>query len=114
MQQRLAFTLDTNCIIAVDESRPEAAAIRWLADAHACGKADVAVVAIMASERQRCGQWLEGFQTFETRLTSLAWGILDYVIQWLIGVSAFGITPFGLDPHSKISKSVFMIFYFHR
>ena len=46
------FTLDTNCIIAVDESRPEAAAILELARTHQTGRASVGLVAISASERQ--------------------------------------------------------------
>jgi hypothetical protein len=44
------FTLDTNCLIAIDERRPEAASVRTLADAHAAGKANVAVVAMSASD----------------------------------------------------------------
>jgi hypothetical protein len=50
-----SFTLGTNCLIAIDEDRPEAVAVRALADAHAAGKADVAAVAISASEKQSGG-----------------------------------------------------------
>lgn len=59
----LTFTLDTNCAIAIaiGEGRPEAKAIRALADAHARGKANVALVAITASERQKDGEPLESF-----------------------------------------------------
>ena len=71
IRRMLSFTLDTNCIIAVDEGRPEAAAIHRLAEAHARSEADVAVVAIMASERQRHGDWLENFGDFQKRLTRL-------------------------------------------
>lgn len=65
------FTLDTNCIIALDEKRPEAGAVRALVDAHASGKAHVAVVAISASEKQKSGNHLESFVKFQQRLASL-------------------------------------------
>lgn len=66
-----AFTLDTNCIIAVDEERPEAAVIRALAAAHNEGLALVGLVAISASERQKDGGTLENFGTFKERLQRL-------------------------------------------
>ena len=71
-----SFTLDTNCVVAVDECRPEAKAIRVLADAHLNGEADVAVVAIMASEKQRPGHTHENFENFKSRLNSLGLGQL--------------------------------------
>jgi hypothetical protein len=67
----LAFTLDTNCVIALDENRSAAPAIRRLAEAHATGNANVAVVAIMASEKQRAGGYIESFEVFERRLETL-------------------------------------------
>ncbi|MHB8887186.1 MAG: hypothetical protein ACYC5H_19300 [Methylovirgula sp.] len=66
-----SFTLDTNCLIAIDEGRPEAAAVRKLANAHASGIADVAVVAMSASEKQKNGGYLKDFTEFRDRLASL-------------------------------------------
>lgn len=71
------FTLDTNCIIAVDEDRAEAAAVRALADAHASGTAHVAIVAISASEKQKDGKHLESFAEFQQRLAALGLGRLE-------------------------------------
>lgn len=65
------FTLDTNCIIALDEKRPEAEAVRALVEAHASGKAHVAIVAISASEKQKGGGHLESFVEFQQRLATL-------------------------------------------
>jgi hypothetical protein len=65
------FTLDTNCLIAIDEARPETYAVRALVDAHAAGAAHVAVVAIAASERQRSGGYMENFGDFQRRLAVL-------------------------------------------
>src|SRR5262249_2848608 len=69
------FTLDTNCWIAVEENRPEAADIRALANAHAAGVADVAIVAISASEKQKGGRYLRNFEEFQSRLNSLQLGL---------------------------------------
>lgn len=74
------FTLDTNCIIAIDEGRSEAAAIRALADAHTAGTAHVALVAISASERQRDGGLLETFTQFQDRLSALGLGHLELLM----------------------------------
>lgn len=68
----LTFTLDTNCLIALDENRPEAAAVRGIVDAHASGKAQVAIVAISASEKQKGGGHLESFVEFQKRLALLS------------------------------------------
>jgi hypothetical protein len=71
------FTLDTNCIVSIDESRVDAAAIRALANAHADGTARLAVIAISASERQRDGQQLRSFAIFKDRLAALDFAHLE-------------------------------------
>lgn len=73
----LTFTLDTNCLIDVEENRPHAPAIRSLADAHARGEANVAVVAISASEKQKHGLVLANFNEFRDRLEGLRLGHLE-------------------------------------
>jgi len=87
----LSFTLDTNCVISLDEDRPAAPAIRRLAEAHVTGKADVAVVAIMASEKQRPKRYIEDFQVFEHRLQRLSIAHL----RLLLPMSYFGVTFWG-------------------
>lgn len=74
------FTLDTNCIIAIEEGRAEEAAIRALIDAHTAGAAQVALVAISASERQRDGSLLETFAQFRERLSALGLGHLELLM----------------------------------
>lgn len=76
----LTFTLDTNCVIAIDEGRPEATAIRALADAHSRGLANVALVAISASERQRDGEPLESFAHFQERVAALGLSHLELLL----------------------------------
>lgn len=72
-----SFTLDTNCLLAVDESRPEARDVLGLATAHAAGLASVGLVAISASERQKSGQGLESFDEFKSRVANLGLGHLE-------------------------------------
>ena len=75
----LSLSLDTNCVIALDEVRndskshraAEARAVRSLVDAHTALNADVALVAISASERQKDNGHLENFSIFQARLASL-------------------------------------------
>jgi hypothetical protein len=92
----VSFTLDTNCIIDVAEGRPGAAAIRDLADAHAAGEADVALVAVSASERQQGDKYLENFSDFQERLTALSLNhltVLPSIGYWNIGFYGLGIWP---------------------
>jgi hypothetical protein len=77
------FTLDTNCIIDVAENRPAAGAVRALADAHAAGRADVAVIAMSASERQRGGHYIQDFTDFRNRLVSLGLGHLNVILPMM-------------------------------
>jgi len=71
------FTLDTNCIIAIDEGRPEASLVRTLADAHAAGKAQVAVVAVSRADKRQIGSYLDNFDAFRDRLALVDLGHLD-------------------------------------
>jgi hypothetical protein len=48
----VTFTLDTNCLIDVDDGRPAAPYVLRLIEAADKGVADVALVASSASERQ--------------------------------------------------------------
>lgn len=79
----LTFSLDTNCIIAIDENRAEAASVRALADAHAMGTADVRLVAISASERQKMGDQHEKFAEFQERMAFLGLGHLPLLLPML-------------------------------
>jgi hypothetical protein len=71
------FTLDTNCIIAIERKETAATAVRALADANAAGDAHVAVVAISASERQKPEREISTFTQFQERLAALDLAHLD-------------------------------------
>ena len=66
----LRFTFDTNAIVDLEEGRPAAPHIRQLIDAHEHGQADVALVAISASEKQR-GAPISNFLDFKDKLSRI-------------------------------------------
>ncbi|WKE70580.1 hypothetical protein [Streptomyces sp. WP-1] len=73
----LSFTLDTNCLIAVEEKRPEAAAVRELVAQQRASRAAVRLVATMAAENQRDGTVLDNFSHFQRRISKLGLGGLE-------------------------------------
>jgi hypothetical protein len=74
------FTLDYNCLLAVANNEPAAGAVRALAEAHATSRADVAVVAISASENQQGGLCFQNFAEFQARVVSWGLGHLNVVL----------------------------------
>jgi len=87
----LKFTLDTNCIIDVEESRPSAAAIFRLLSAHTDKSVNLALVASSASERQLSGDFLQSFVVFDERRNNL--GFAD--IEVLLSIGRFGVGFWG-------------------
>jgi hypothetical protein len=67
----LKFTIDTNCIIDLEQESSFAHDIRRLVKAHEQGLIHLAVPAIVASENQKGGKPLENFEQFRDRLASL-------------------------------------------
>ena len=62
------FTLDTNCIIDLEENRPNACHIIDLRGLWNDGKVDLAVVSVSASENQKSGQAMPDYATIERKL----------------------------------------------
>ncbi|RJG08654.1 hypothetical protein D3879_22430 [Pseudomonas cavernicola] len=62
------FTLDTNCIIDLEENRSNAEHVRKLVDAWKNGRIELAVVAVSASENQQGGTANRHFSAFEKKL----------------------------------------------
>ena len=76
----MKFTLDSNCIIALEERRPEALPIRMLVDRHSENGIDVALIAMMASERPRLAEAETSFSEFQSRIEDLGLGHLPHVL----------------------------------
>lgn len=87
----MKFTLDNNCLIAVANDEPAAAAVKTLAQAHAVGKAEVAVLGISASERQAGGRYLQNIDEFKSNLKSIGLGHLNiYKTTGISGITFWG------------------------
>jgi hypothetical protein len=71
------FTFDSNCIIALERNEPVSQAVRALINAHDQGSADVAVVAISASENPRGQLEPQSFGEFQRRLSGVGLGQLE-------------------------------------
>ena len=70
----MQVTLDTNCVVDLEESRPNATWVRALTDPRHVDQISLQVVAISASERQLRGNRSQNFGEFEARLARLGLG----------------------------------------
>ena len=75
----MRFTLDTNCLIDVEEGRPDGTYIREIVSRHGNG-INVAVSAIGASERQRNGGYARNFSDFQKKLNAIGFGDLELLL----------------------------------
>jgi hypothetical protein len=68
------YTLDTNCVFALEDERPEATNIRRLLARSLSGEATVQIAAIAAAERNKSGRPIDNFSEFQMRLGRLSLG----------------------------------------
>src|SRR5260370_40875468 len=78
MTRRLV--LDTNCIIDLEENRPDALHLRKLIAAWKRGKIRLAAVAVSASENQPNGVARQDFADFETKLANAGLAGVDHLL----------------------------------
>lgn len=84
----IKITLDTNCLIDLDEERENAQHVRCITSAAAHGVVDIAVTVSSASERQKDGQFLENIEHFRARMARLGLGgvpLLPSILRYNIG-----------------------------
>lgn len=88
------FTLDTNCLIDVEDNRPARDFVLRLIDAADRGVASLAIVASSASERQPGGAYLDNFSGFQSRMNALGFGcvsLLMPIARWNFSFYGFGV-----------------------
>lgn len=108
----LKFTLDTNCLIEVDENRPGARFVERLVNSAKYEIADVAMVASSASERQKSGAYLTSFTIFRSRMDQLGFShinILPPLLRWDMGFWNHGIWA-GREDYAR-EKEIFDILF---
>lgn len=81
-------TLDTNCIIDLEEASPTATYIRQLIQMHNDGRINLRVVAISASERKPDGTYASNFAEFQQKIAAVGLGQTDV----LKPIGYFGIS----------------------
>jgi hypothetical protein len=103
-----SFTLDTNCLIDLEEGRPGAEYVRQLLTASQNGHANVAIIASMASERQLGGTLLESFEQFQHRLRDVGLGHLQILPPLArYGFSFFDFAIYKSDETEEREKEIF-------
>lgn len=116
----LSFTLDTNCVLALDEAYADAAshrvaearAVEVLVNAHIAGISTVGVVAISASERQRGNLHLENFSAFQQRLASLGLAHLELLEPMLyFDVTFWDASIWSNDEMEKLEREIHEILF---
>jgi hypothetical protein len=73
----MRFTLDTNCLIDVEEERPNATFIKDLVSLHGNNGINVSICSIGASERQRTGGYAKTFSEFQAKLELIRFECLE-------------------------------------
>lgn len=102
-----SFTLDTNCIHAIEDGRPDARDIRELVARHAARTANVALVAVSASEMLRGGDRERNFAHFSARIARLGLGQLEIILPMAYWEVAFWDHALWADPQMEaFEKSI--------
>ncbi|MDQ6987612.1 MAG: hypothetical protein Q9M25_07415 [Mariprofundaceae bacterium] len=74
------FTLDTNCIIDLEEDRPDAIYIKEIIKAWKAKKIKLAVVAVSASENQKTGSANPNHTEFENKLSNVGLECVEHLL----------------------------------
>lgn len=86
----MKLTLDWNCIIEVEENRPQATAVRDLISRHRNGQLEVALLAASASENSKSKRFPGNATLFVERASALGWSDLPIVpMPGVFGLSYF-------------------------
>lgn len=82
------FTLDSNCIIDLEEGRPDSVYLDELKNIFAVGTIELAVVSVSASENQPSGEAAQDYSVFEAKLKRA--GLLKARELHPVGIWNFG------------------------
>jgi hypothetical protein len=86
----MKLTLDWNCVIEVEENRPQATSVRDLISRHRKGQFEVALLAASASENSKSKLFPGNATLFVERVSALGWSDLPLVrMPGIFGLSYF-------------------------
>lgn len=84
----MKLTLDWNCVIEVEENRPQANCVTELIKFHRLGHIEVALLAASASENTKSKRFPGNATVFKERISSLGWQDLPLVpMPGILGLS---------------------------
>lgn len=103
-----SFTLDKDCLIDIEDDRPAKPHVLALVAAAGDGRADVAMVASAASERQIGGGTLASIVPFHERMTALGFGNIGLLKPiCYFDISFFNWYVAGGDPITGREREIF-------
>jgi hypothetical protein len=108
------FTLDHNCLIAIEQQeQPAAGCLRSLIARHDAGEAEVRLVATSASERQQSTiPYLKDFGDFQIRVARLGLGHLELLVPILTPeVSFLGWSSLAGDEDIALMKRIHRVLF---
>lgn len=103
---RIRFTLDTNCIIDVEDARSNAAFVRELVALHGVNGINVAVSSIGASERQRPGGYAKNFSEFQAKLAAIGFNALELLSPLAYWDVCFWDHCVGADENDTLERQI--------
>ena len=105
-------TIDTNCLIDLEEKRSAANAVRALHKMHQQGAIRLRVVAVSASERRPDGEYAKNFNEFQAKLASIGFDdveILKPILYW--GISFWGYAVWSGPGLIELEKRVHTVLF---
>ena len=94
----MKLTLDWNCVIEVEEDRPQAKYVTDLVNRHRKGQFEVALLAASASENSKSKRFPSNAKLFQDRVSALGWQDLPLVpIPAIYGLSYWDFCYFVED-----------------
>ncbi|WP_170419147.1 hypothetical protein [Ruegeria atlantica] len=89
----MKLTLDWNCVIEVEENRPQAENVTELIKFHRLGHFEVALLAASASENTKSKRFPGNANVFKERISALGWQDLPLVpMPGIFGLSYWGFS----------------------
>jgi len=100
----MKLTLDWNCVIEVEEGRPQANCVTELIRFHRLGRFEVALLAASASENTKSKRFPGNATVFKERISSLGWQDLPIVpMPGIIGLSYWDFC-YNVDDGEKFER----------
>ena len=102
----MKLTLDWNCVIEVEEGRPQAAQVVDLVSRHRQGQFEVALLAASASENSRSKRFPGNANLFKDRVLALGWNDLPLVpMPGIVGLSYWDFC-YSVDDSDKFEREM--------